>query len=52
MEMCVLKIMRVLDKTLKLYSGAGIVPGSDIAAEWRELDSKLWTAQSILGVVQ
>ena len=47
-----IRCARVLDKTLKLYSGAGIVPGSDIAAEWRELDSKLWTVQSILGVVQ
>ena len=35
---------------LTLFSGAGLVPGSRADAEWAELNSKLRTAQSLLGI--
>ncbi|CAM3625780.1 isochorismate synthase [Parendozoicomonas haliclonae] len=45
-----LRSARLEGQTLKLYSGAGLVPGSNINAEWAELDSKLRTIQSILDI--
>ncbi len=41
-EFCVgIRSGLVYDKMLALYAGAGIVPGSDPDAEWRELDAKI-----------
>ncbi|MCL6269443.1 isochorismate synthase [Sansalvadorimonas sp. 2012CJ34-2] len=39
-------------RNLSLYSGAGLVCGSDANAEWAELDSKLRTVQSLLQISQ
>ena len=33
--------MLLSGSTLRLYAGAGIVAGSEPAAEWQELDDKL-----------
>ncbi len=56
-EFCVaIRSALVLDKCVKLFAGAGIVPGSDSEFEWQELDRKmstlltLITEQSPLGV--
>ncbi len=38
---------RLKDRTLRLYSGVGLVQGSCVEDEWQELDSKLWTVQSL-----
>ena len=35
------------DSTVRLYSGAGIVPGSEPEAEWQELESKIHTVLSL-----
>jgi menaquinone-specific isochorismate synthase len=35
------------DNTVRLYSGAGIVPGSEPDAEWQELESKIRTVLSL-----
>jgi menaquinone-specific isochorismate synthase len=35
---------------LTLFSGAGIVDGSDAAKEWQELDNKLATVRSLMGL--
>jgi menaquinone-specific isochorismate synthase len=41
-EFCVgIRSGLILDKTLTLYSGAGIVAGADADNEWMELDAKL-----------
>ncbi len=41
-EFCVgIRSGLILGKTLTLYAGAGIVPGSDPQEEWRELNTKL-----------
>ena len=37
-------------QTLSLYSGVGLVPGSDADSEWAELDSKLRTVLSLLNI--
>lgn len=56
-EFCVaIRSALVLGNTVKLFAGAGIVPGSDSEFEWQELDRKmstlltLITEQSPLGV--
>ena len=35
------------ENRVRLYSGAGIVPGSQPEAEWRELESKIAAALSL-----
>lgn len=35
---------------VRLFSGAGIVPGSDPAAEWQEIEAKLGTMRRALGL--
>lgn len=37
------------DRTLSLYSGAGIVAGSDAAGEWREVEQKISDFLSLFG---
>ena len=39
----------VCDKTVHLYSGAGIVDGSSASPEWDELDAKIATLKAALG---
>jgi menaquinone-specific isochorismate synthase len=39
----------VSQKTVHLYSGAGIVQGSEARSEWDELDAKIATLRSALG---
>ncbi len=41
---------RVIGDRVELYAGAGIVDGSTAADEWEEIDAKLNTILSILGV--
>ncbi|WP_051785686.1 isochorismate synthase [Endozoicomonas numazuensis] len=36
------------EKSLSLFSGAGIVNGSDVQDEWQELNNKIKTVQSLL----
>lgn len=38
----------VHDATISVYTGAGIVPGSNADAEWRELENKLADFRSVL----
>ncbi|OCA63280.1 isochorismate synthase [Aeromonas piscicola] len=40
---------RVTAQTITLYAGAGIVAGSEPAAEWAELDNKIANVLSLLG---
>ena len=37
-------------RTLNIYSGVGLVPGSEPDSEWAELDSKLRTVLSLLNI--
>lgn len=43
---------RVEKNVLALYSGAGIVPGSDPEAEWQEIEAKIADFVSVLGLEQ
>ncbi len=48
-EFCVaIRSALVLDKVVKLYAGAGIVPGSIADVEWQELNKKLSTLLSLI----
>jgi menaquinone-specific isochorismate synthase len=48
-EFCVaIRSALVFGKQIKLYAGAGIVPGSVAADEWQELDRKMSTLLSLL----
>lgn len=38
----------VVDNTIHLFAGAGIVPGSKAEHEWQELDKKLSTLLSLI----
>ncbi|MCL9783097.1 isochorismate synthase [Vibrio sp. S4M6] len=47
-EFCVaIRSALVLGDSIKLYSGAGIVSGSDAESEWQELDKKMSTLLSL-----
>lgn len=49
-EFCVaIRSALVLDKEVRLYAGAGIVPGSIAEYEWQELDKKMSTLKSLIG---
>ena len=41
---------RLQGRTLRLYAGAGLVPGSDVDAEWQETRHKLAVLESALGL--
>lgn len=43
---------RVEKNVLSLYSGAGIVPGSNPEAEWQEIEAKIADFVSVLGLEQ
>lgn len=43
---------RVEKNVLALYSGAGIVPGSDPESEWQEIEAKIADFVSVLGLEQ
>ncbi|KXF81781.1 isochorismate synthase [Enterovibrio coralii] len=48
-EFCVaIRSALVMDDVLHLFAGAGIVPGSQPACEWKELDRKVSTLMSLL----
>ena len=48
-EFCVaIRSALVLDKEVRLYAGAGIVPGSIAEYEWQELDKKMSTLKSLI----
>ncbi|WP_078752726.1 isochorismate synthase [Enterovibrio nigricans] len=48
-EFCVaIRSALVMDNVLHLFAGAGIVPGSQPACEWKELDRKVSTLMSLL----
>ncbi|MDO6707194.1 isochorismate synthase MenF [Photobacterium sp. 1_MG-2023] len=48
-EFCVaIRSAEVTGEHLKFFAGAGIVPGSDAASEWQELNQKLSTLMSLL----
>lgn len=43
-----LRCMEILDLTLRLYAGGGILPSSDLFSEWKETENKLQTIVSII----
>jgi len=48
-EFCVtLRSAKVSGETVRLYAGAGIVPGSDAGQEWQEIDNKAAGLRSLL----
>ncbi|SFU03443.1 isochorismate synthase [Kosakonia arachidis] len=48
-EFCVaLRSAKVSGSTVRLYAGAGIVPGSDAEQEWQEIDNKAAGLRSLL----
>ncbi|MBK0016356.1 isochorismate synthase MenF [Kosakonia cowanii] len=48
-EFCVtLRSAKVSGETVRLYAGAGIVPGSDPEQEWQEIDNKAAGLRSLL----
>lgn len=48
-EFCVaIRSAQILNGQVKLYAGAGIVPGSEADAEWNELNKKVSTLLSLL----
>ncbi|MGY5956167.1 isochorismate synthase MenF [Kosakonia sp. BK9b] len=48
-EFCVaLRSARINDATVRLYAGAGIVPGSDAEQEWQEIENKAAGLRSLL----
>ncbi|MGO1298614.1 MAG: isochorismate synthase [Vibrio sp.] len=52
-EFCVaIRSALVLDREVHLFAGAGIVPGSDAAMEWQELDKKMATLKSLVTDMQ
>lgn len=51
-EFCVaLRCAKISGKTIRLYAGAGIVPGSDAQREWQEIENKAAALQSLLLLV-
>ncbi|PMN88906.1 isochorismate synthase [Enterovibrio norvegicus] len=51
-EFCVaIRSALVMNDTLHLFAGAGIVPGSEPETEWKELDRKMSTLMSLLSPV-
>lgn len=52
-EFCVaIRSALVLEREVRLFAGAGIVPGSDAAMEWQELDKKMATLKSLVTDMQ
>lgn len=48
-EFCVaLRCAKISGKKVRLYAGAGIVPGSDAQLEWQEIENKAAALQSLL----
>ncbi|SJL83438.1 isochorismate synthase [Vibrio palustris] len=52
-EFCVaIRSALVMDNEVRLFAGAGIVPGSDAEQEWQELDRKMATLKSLVTDMQ
>ena len=48
-EFCVaLRSAKIIDATVRLYAGAGIVAGSDAAQEWQEIENKAAGLRTLL----
>ncbi len=44
-----LRCVQVLEDTLRLYAGGGLLRNSDMESEWRETENKLHTMKRIIG---